>query len=250
MNNNYDKYDMYDLTKFTLADMTKCGAALRNLASGAESMQEAANRIVRYLYDNLMDRQTGRRACSLIRFFKTHFYRDLDPELRRFADSILGYQAGSPDMKCLTLLATAGEKPEWNSRTDSAGHKAIPLPSEKAIEQFPMISQLVNQFGLEASAVLRPDPTIMLELGQKTYNVFHVPEAAQSPYITAQDNFVIPFGIKSALGFGGMLPSGDLFATILFSKVQIPRQTADQFKTLALSAKVAVLPFVGREIFN
>ena len=52
----------------------------------------------------------------------------------------------------------------------------------------------------------------------KTYNVFHVPEAFDNPLIPAQEDFVLPYRIKSVLGFGGLLPSGDIFAVILFLK--------------------------------
>jgi hypothetical protein len=112
-----------------------------------------------------------------------------------------------------------------------------------------MISQLIIQFGLEVSALIQPDPALLVDLEQRTYNVFHVPDAVGSPHIPAQQGFVIPFGIQSALGFGGMLPTGDLFAVILFSKVHVPRATAEMFKTLALSVKVAVVPFVGGVVF-
>ncbi len=45
------------------------------------------------------------------------------------------------------------------------------------------------------------------------------------------------------LGFGGMLPMGDIFVVIVFSKVRIPRETAELFRTLALNVKMAALPF-------
>lgn len=249
---NVDKEEpvMYDQARFALSDMTASGIVLRKLGLGAESMEEAANRIVRYLYDHLMDQHTGEKSCALVRFYKTHPYGELDAELREFVHGVLGYPPESTGMKCLTLLATAGEKPEWNSRTNSVGHKAIPLPGEKTVTQLPMISQLVNQLGLEVNAVLEPDPTLLVDLEEKMYNVFHVPEAVGSPYIPAQEEFVSPFGIQSVLGFGGMLPSGNLFAIILFSKVHIPRETANLFKTLALSIKVAVLPFDGGVVFS
>jgi hypothetical protein len=239
----------HDLTRFSMTDMISCSSALRKLAAGADSMEEVARRIVRYLYDNLVVAESGQRACALVRFYKTHNLGELEADLYRFARSMLKEQPESPAMKCLTLLATAGDKPEWNSRKESGGHKVIPLPSKTMIEQSPMISQLIKQFGLESNLLLQPDPNILVDADQKTFNVFHVPEAEGSKYIPAQEDFVIPFGIKSVLGFGGLLPSGDLFAIIMFSKVHIPRATADMFKTFALSAKVSVLPFVGGRVF-
>lgn len=240
---------MYDLTTFTMRDMTECGAALRKLGSGATSMEEAASRIVGYLYDHLIDQQTGAKACALVRFYKTHPYEGLDADLREFACGLLGEQPASPALKCLTLLTTIGERPEWNSRANSVGHKAIPLPSEQVVTQLPMIAQLVKQFGLEINMVLEPDPDFLMDLAQTTYNVFYIPEAVGSPYVPAQKEFVIPAAIESVLSFGGMLPSGHLFAIILFSKVHIPRETADMFKTVALSAKMAVLPFGDESVF-
>jgi hypothetical protein len=240
---------MYNLAKFTLRDMTEYGVALRKLGSGATSMEEVANRSVRYLYDHLIDRQTDEKVCALVRFYKTHSYKELDEDLHEFARQILGDHSASPEMKCLALLATTGERPEWNSRTNSVGHKAIPLPSEKVVTQFPMISQIVKQFGLEINTVLEPDPNVLMDLAQATYNVFYIPEAVGSPYVPAQEEFVIPFGIKSVLGFGGMLPSGHLFAIILFSKAHISREMADMFKPLALSAKMAILPFGEESVF-
>jgi hypothetical protein len=240
---------MFDITHFTLRDMTECGAVLRNFGSGARSMEETANRIVRYLYEQLFEAHTNQRCCALVRFYKTHPFGDLDAEQKAFARALLGEHAGSPDLTCLTLLASAGDKPEWNSRTTSRGHKAIPLPSEQVVTQFPMISQLVHQLGLEASALLKPNPGLLVDREQRTYNVFYVPQAAGSPHIPAQADFVQPMGIQSVLGFGGLLPTGNLFAVILFAKSFIPRETAEVFRVLALSVKLAVLPFEGGVVF-
>ncbi len=241
---------MYDLTKFTLRDMVECGLALRQMGEGAANMEQTSNRIIEYLYQNLIDRQTGDRSCALVRCFKTHPYGELDAHRREYARSILAEEEPSPTMQCLTLLASAGEKPQWNSIKTSAAHKAIPLKSEELVEQSPMISQLIRQFGLNISTVVEPDPNLLLEFEQKTFNVFYVPQAKDSPYIPAQDSFVIPFGIKSVLGFGALLPSGNLFAIIAFLKVQIPRSTAEMFSTLALNVKAAFLPFVGGAVFE
>lgn len=115
--------------------------------------------------------------------------------------------------------------------------------------QSPMISQLIQQFGLEISTVLSPDPALLVDLEQHTYNVFHVPTASGSVHVPAQQEFVIPHRVQSVLGFGGMLPSGNLTAVVLFSKVKIERETANMFKTLALNVKMALLPFDQGAVF-
>jgi hypothetical protein len=90
----------------------------------------------------------------------------------------------------------------------------------------------------------------MVDATEHTFNVFHVPNAVGSPYIPAQKEFVIPYGVQSVLGFGGLLAPGELFATILFSRTPIPRDVADLFKSLALNVKVAMLPFAGARVFS
>jgi hypothetical protein len=241
---------MPNMEDFSLKDMVGFSAALRRMGSGAASMEEVSDRIVHFLYDNLTDKKTGEKTCVLVRLFKTHPYGELDPDLQGFAQHLMTTSSVSPAMKCLVLLATAGLEPEWNFRNQSRKHRALPLPgSEYFIEAFPMVGELVGQMGLEINSVLQPDPEVVADMAQRTFNVFLVTEAKGSAYIPAQDDFVIPFGVRSVLGFGGILPSGNLFVIILFSKTRIPRNTADLFKTLALSAKIALFPFDGRNIF-
>jgi hypothetical protein len=241
---------MPDIAEFSLKDMVEVSAALRSMGSGAASMEEVGDRIVHYLYDHLTDKAGGEKACVLVRLFKTHTYAELDDELQAFASGIMKTSPLSLEMKCLCLLASAGTLPEWNTRKQSAGHKAIPLPSGHFIEAFPMVRQLIQQLGLNVNTVLKPDPAVVVDMAQTTYNVFLIPEAVGSKYVPVQDGFVIPFGVQSVLGFGGILPSGNLFAIIIFSKAKISRQTADLFRSLALSVKVAILPFDGGVVFS
>jgi hypothetical protein len=234
----------------TLKDMTQCGAALRALGTGAQSMEAAASRTVRFLYEGLVGGETGERACVLVRCFKTHPLGELDPALQQVAGDALGTEPPSPAMQCLTLLGTAGDLPEWNSRRASAGHQVIPLPSALGVARIPMIAQLIKQLGLEVSSVLKPAPQFVVDLQQKSFNVFYVPAAQGSPYIPAQENFVVPFGVQSVLGFGGVLPRGDLFTVIMFARIPLPPETAEMFKPLALSVKLAILPFANGPLFD
>jgi hypothetical protein len=231
---------MYDLATFTKDDMCHCAVALRNMDERSGSMEETAERIVRYLYENLVDRRTGRKTCALVRFFKTHPYEGLNGELQEAASAILKGRSIPRRTKCLTLLATAGDEPQWNVRADSIGHQAIPLIDQDFVNRAPMILQLIQQFGLEVSAVIDTVPTLITPLPHKAFNVFYVAEALGSPYIPAQETFVIPYRIQTVLGFGGMLPSGELFAVILFSKTAIPFKTANYFKWVSAYVRIAV----------
>ena len=240
---------MHDLKNFGLSDVVECSAALRRITENASSMEDASAKIITYLYEQLhVDKKP---ALALVRFFKTHAFEALQPQQQKFALNIAKGITPPPGMKCLTLLATRGDEPDWNSRLKSRGHAAIPLPSEKMVQNAPMISQLIMQLGLDIGTVISPaDRNTILDLAQRSYNVFYVPEAKGSPFIVAQDDFVIAYNIRSVLGFGGMLPSGNLFAVIMFSKEHISRETADMFANVALAAKLDVLPFDGRVTFS
>ena len=230
------------LTSFGLSEVTRCGSRLRAIGGDAATMEAAADRMVRCLRDRFVDPSTGQKSMALVRFYKTHPFGELDEDSREFARRMLGDTPESSDMKCLTLLASVGDLPEWSSRTTSAGHRAIPLPSVQFIERFPMIAQLIRQFGLSIESVIEPTDELLIDADQHSYNVFYVPEAVGSASIPAQQDFVVPFGIQSVVGLGGTLPTGDLFALILFSKTHVPRETAALFRTLSLSVRMAVLP--------
>jgi hypothetical protein len=102
---------------------------------------------------------------------------------------------------------------------------------------------MVKQMGLEINSVIAPDPEIIVDLSHKTYNVFHVPYTEGSPYVPMQEEFVIPYEVKSVLGFGGVLPSGNVFVLIVFSKSPITEEVAKRFIPMALNVKMALLPF-------
>jgi hypothetical protein len=239
----------YDLTKFSLGDMLKASPMLRDAASSAPTLEAAAQRVCRLLYDELRD-AAGNRQCALVRCYKTHPYNSLSADLQAFARLRLAGSYPLPTMKCLTLMATVGQTAAWNSSHLSRDHRAIPLPSPDIVEQAPMISQLIKELGLELNSVLQPSPEIVRELAGKRHGVFHVETALGSPYIPAQEQFVKRFGIASVLGFGGMLPTADLFAVILFTTVRVSTDVADRFKSLALDVKAGFSRFREANVFN
>ncbi len=222
-----------ELATFDVDDVKRCGDAIRKLGDGAASMDEAAQRVAEYLYGELA-------GAALVRVYKTHPFGKLPPAVR---DAAAGPVAD--DVRCLTLLGTAGDEEAWNDRRRSRGHQAIPLPSPEVVDQLPMVAQLITQLGLELTSVVRPDPSEARALSQRTYDVFHVPDAATSPYVPAKD-FVEQHGIRSALGFGGMLYTGDFYGVVLFAKVPVDADTAQMLKILSLPVRVPLLTHLRR----
>ena len=233
---------MFNLNNLKMSDIIRCGIAVRQMGNNANSMEEAATELVNYIYDSFGN-ENGEKVFAQVRLFKTHDINKLPDNIKEFALKLLTEENHPASFKCLTLLGTRGIEEEWNDRTKSKGHQAIPLPSKEVLNRIPMMRNLVKQMGLDVETVIKPDPELLTDLTQKTFNVFYVPEAQDSPYIPAQNDFVIPYEIKSVLGFGGILPSGNVFTIIAFSKTTISHDTANLFNILALNVKMLIMPF-------
>ena len=232
-----------DVAEFTVGAMLRAGIAIRRTVKGCECLEVAAEMVVRYLYDHCVGARNGERACVLVRFYKTHPYGGLEPELQRFAAARLGAITPHDGMRCLTLLASAGDEDAWNSRHTSQAHKAIPLPSAEAVRSVPMVTRLIEELGLDLESVVTGAARPAHPGDTRTYDVFHVERAVGSPHIPAQREFVERYGIQSVVGFGGLLRSGEMFAVILFSRVPIPRVSAARFRTIALDVRSSLFVF-------
>ncbi|MEG4959741.1 MULTISPECIES: histidine kinase [unclassified Microcoleus] len=241
---------MYDITLFTPQDMAKCSLVLRQLGKNTASMEASSQKIVNYIYQHFCDSQTGENTCALVRLFKTHPYGELEDSLQQSARRLMNGNSPAADMKCWTLLAAAGTEPQWNSRHTAAENTAIPLVSTKLVAQMPAISEIIRQFGLDIPTFVGIERERFLQLEPAVLNIFHVSEAKDSPFIPEQNSLIIPYQVKSVLGFGGLLPSGSLFAVVMFLKVKIPQSTAEMFKNLALSVKTALSVFDKKDIFE
>jgi two-component system, NtrC family, sensor kinase len=237
------------LDAVSLQDLGRFGTVVRNLGQEAETMEEVARAVVRLFHDTFRD-QAGNPALALARLFVTRPLRKLSPRLQQIAREMMSPGKHlDPQTCCLTLLGSAGALPEWNDRLQSRGHQVIPLADDEMLEQAPMVSALVRTLGLHPDHVLSPEPALLIDLERRTYNVFHVAHARGSSVIPDQD-FIRAHGIRSVLGFGGVLPSGCFFACILFSRVSLSRPTAGLFRTLALNVKLALLPFDPEPVFE
>lgn len=233
------------LEHFSGEDLEPFGDAIRSHARSAATMEGSAQKTVDLLWAELLA-EDGSPALALVRLYKTHPYGKLPEELRAFARGMLE-EDPAPETRCLTLLATRGLEPDWNDRRKSEGHQAIPLPSVEFVRRLPMVAGLIDQIGLDLADVVRPDRARVAELARKNYDVFHVPEARGSEFVPAQ-GFVERYGVTAALGFGGVLFSGDFYAVVLFSREPISAGVADRLRVLSLATRVSLMPF-GTRVF-
>ena len=233
---------MPSLEHFSGNELAPLGDAIRSHAYAA-NMEESAQQTVGLLWEELQD-ATGGPALALVRLYKTHPFAKLPDDLKAFARNMLDEEP-DPETRCLTLLGTRGVEPAWNDRRLSEGHKATPLPSVEFVHRLPMVAGLIGQIGLELTDVVFPDSERAAELVRRNYDVFYVPDAATSEFVPAKD-FVVEYGITSALGFGGVLFSGDFYAVVMFSRVPISADVADRLRVLSLATRVSLMPFANR----
>lgn len=200
-------------------------------------MEEMADWLTRRIYETFRKDAESSLQCSLVRVFKTCSYDELTGPLRQLVPD-----EHMEDSRYLALLASRGEHAGWNSRHTSRGHKVIALESREVVESIPMISNMIRMLGLDVNDVVRPNPDMSVA-GFYPLNVFYVPSALGCPFIPAQEEFVVPYGIESIVGFGGLLTYTDVFVVIMFFKVPVPRRTAVMFKDLASVAHDLLAPF-------
>ena len=232
-------------------ELAACAEGLQAAADGATSREEAAQRMVGYLFESFRMGESRDPACALVRCFQTHPLAKLPPARRAFAMHQLGAVPFRDDIRCLTMLATRGVEAQWNQVDDSAGHQAIPLPSVEVILKTPMIARLLLQMGIRYEHVVAPPEggDLMVGAASEALKVFHVERARGSQYIPAQASFVRRYDIQSVLGLGGLTPSGDLVAIVMFTRVPVARETAEQFRALAEKVRAVLVRFPSEQTF-
>lgn len=223
--------------------MLRCSRGLREAASHATTFDEAATAITGFLYSEFADQASKEPQCALVRFYKTSAYGDLDQSLQEFARKKLNAVELDAATRVLTLVATVGIEREWCDPSRSVAHRAIPLPSVEIVEQAPMIAGLIKALGLDIADIVAPSVSLLRDAAGKTYDVFYVERALGSSLIPAQVEFVQPYGVSSVIGFGGLLPTGEFFAIVMFSRVSIPGDAAGRFRNVALDAKAILHEF-------
>jgi hypothetical protein len=239
-----------ELERVSGEEIAALGARLRQLTAGAPHRQAVAQRLVEELYSSLQAEGQGEPACALVRCFQTCPYARLPPEYQHAADALLADIPSHRNMRCLTLLATRGVRTVWNDVATSTHHQSIPLPSVEVVRRAPMIARWLDQMGVALERVVAVSDALDLvaEDGAEL-NVFHIAQAQGSPFIPAQQQFVEPYGVRSVIGMGGVLPDGELFAMVLFTKVPVSRETALLFRPLAVALGETFKPLPSSRTF-
>jgi signal transduction histidine kinase len=128
--------------------------------------------------------------------------------------------------EALVLIASRGNEPAWNAVAASRAHRTLAL----AAAPRPLVVELVTRLraGLAAPVL--------------------VADAAASPLVLDQREFVHRHAIRAAVAFGGALADGELLAFVLFLTVRVPDSIAGELDLLGLQARVALLDAIDRPI--
>lgn len=210
---------------------------------GAHSIEDAAQKFAKLIYDNFKE------SVVLARVFGTSPFGKLPSPNTDFVENLAKDKDIAPLLSdqtpVLSLLGTAGEQSEWNSRHNSKGHVGIPLVSKDFIELIPMISRLLKSMGLDLAWINSDDVAMVSKNVSRMAGLFYVADAKTNvdekgrKIIAAQD-FVMRHNVKTVFGFGGGYIIANIFVvSIIFTREAIPEEKVKRFMLLANDFKIA-----------
>jgi hypothetical protein len=178
-------------------------------------------------------------SSVLVRVYTTIPYEKLPPSPRAFADQI-ARSAGvaaevRDDTMVLCLMGTKGKRPEWGDRRRSKGHLAIPLVSRKFVQAIPMITRLLNEFGIGTDWLDQPDKTRIITRSMgRIATVFYVPDAATfrdnaNRLVIPASDFVTQNNVQTVFGVGGAYANGYICTVLFFLSERLDRSVVDGF---------------------
>ena len=230
-----------DPSILTLREATQCASHIVRFGTRVATVETVAQLLSEYLYDHFRVPQTGAPALLLSRVFVTRPLDTLELRLKIMAEGIAGTHDLSGQARCCVLMGACGQFSFWCHPRLSTRFSCLPLESPDFKTRMPMLFHLFDQFELGSFSAQQHDADYMVSDLDRAIKVFHIEEALGHPFIPAQAECVQPSGLKSVIGFGGRLPSGEAFAAVFFSVVHIPPAAANHFRVIALSAHLAFL---------
>ncbi len=182
------------------------------------SFEEIAQQVAEEIYGNFW-LDSDESQFALLRVFRLFHYKELSPELKLRADANTDFW--------MALMGTYGDQVVWRNRYQSVGHQVFPAGDQ----QSPMLKAAFEQIDLKPGQIT--DTNMAFMEGSALTPHFHVENAPGNPYIPAQDEFVIPYKIKSVVGIGCAFLSKALYLMIGFSKTPIDKNAAENFASLS-----------------
>jgi hypothetical protein len=226
------------LSAVTETDIAKYGQRLfTHYRDQATSFEDAAQKALQDIYQTFQQAD-GQPLFGLVRVFRFGVYTELNSELQA--------QASADVEHWLALMGTYGAEAAWCDRRQSQGHRAIPANAPVT----PMLRAAFAQIGLKfGEALAQKQHGVQLQRLEDSYTkYFHVPQALGSDVIPAQTEFVIPYGIASAVGLGSVFMGGAQYMFLGFAKAPISVEDANKFAYLAPSLSTLLAYFNNKQL--
>lgn len=206
----------FELDKLTSHELAELGARVRRCAEDrAATLDEIARELVGVIWGAFGG--GGLSQLALVRA-----YRTLSTGPERDA------RPGGRAARCLALCASRGLDPAWNDVPTAAGDRVAPASDRVTVLRIPVIA------GILGEPLLGPGEDAGRAQGDD--HVGFVPDAIGSAHVPAQRELVLRYGVRSVIGFGGVLPGGEGFAVVVFARVVVGPDIAAAFSTVALHA--------------
>ncbi|MBT6047768.1 MAG: PAS domain S-box protein, partial [Candidatus Scalindua sp.] len=229
-----------NINKLTLAKVCELSPFIKEKCKGTLTLEETAQELMKTLYQTFIS-DNGESAIVLTRFFKSCSYCDLPGDIQDDIKQKEGRTIIPPQDKYLTLLGTWGDLEEWRQREKSENYKAFSLNDSQVLYKFPMLSAVFSQIGFKIPTAREPDKSIIVDKQDVDYGLFYVEDTKDNKLVPKQAEFVVPFGVKSAIGFGGHYVSTDVYATIIFFRENVSLRIAKLFLSLDPAIKLLTL---------
>ena len=229
---------MTGLSSFTIDDLEVCSRELRVLGAGAVNMQESAQRVTEHLFDRLRGR-ASRSECALVSLHKTHQHRALPLDLHAVVRDV-DPTVEDEDL-CLVRMSMASDE-----RVSGTLGSTTPLTATTSHAQ-PVVAAMLSAMGVQLGSL--PDPISVIKSGihRRSIDAFVVPAFRESELLTGAVRAELDsIGVQSAVGFGGWLPSGNLFMIFALGRVAIAERSARLLGSLAPSIRASLAPFTHR----
>jgi hypothetical protein len=200
--------------------------------SGFPTLEEAAQTFVEGLYADFS-------SSVLVRLYTTVPFANVSSSAKAFAEKIaksanVGDQLRS-DTPVLCLMGTTGKRAAWRDRMQSRGHLAIPLISSRFVEKIPMITRLLNEFGIGLDWLNEADQSSIIAKSMgRMATVFYVPDAATfrdslNRLVIPMQDFVSENNVKTVFGVGGAYANNQICAVLFFVSETLDRTVVDRF---------------------
>lgn len=225
---------------FTIDDLETFSRDLRSFGRQSSDMREAAGSIASYFSDNLGGAD-GNPEAVVVLVHKTHPFHKLSDELRSLAR--LASTDVEDDTTCLVRLAVAG----YEDPDPSPSSLVQPL-TPGAFREQPVLEVLFSVMGVDLDVALDPLEAMRANLHHRDLNVFLVQDVQNSELFGGPDQRrqIEELGIRSLLGIGGALPTGDLFFVFMFTRTMVSDSSARLMRSLAPAVKASLVPHALR----